>query len=123
MFDDRKFAKALIAKFLIAIAIGLSGAAAAEAQAPNKPGADRQTLIERHKQAAEMHDKMAICLASTKTVDQCRDEMIAACDASFGGKCPMVRKGGRGGQGRGMMGQGWMFDDDAGDDKDDKKSP
>jgi hypothetical protein len=117
MFYD----KHLAAKSLIVVALGLCGGTVAHAQGA-KPGADRQTLIERHKQVASMHEKMATCLASTKTVDQCRDEMIAACDANFGGKCPMGGMG-RDGRGRGMMGPGWMFDDEAGDAKADKKSP
>lgn len=85
------------------------------AQAETAPPAQsRQTMAERHKKAAEMHSKMAACLASDKAVEQCREEMAANCGTTFGANCPMGG-GIRGhGKGHGMMGggpcMGWMLD-------------
>lgn len=78
------------------------------------PSQTRQVMAENHKKAAEMHAKMAACLASDKTVEQCREDMAASCGTTFGANCPMGG-GMRGqGKGRGMMGggpcMGWMLD-------------
>lgn len=91
----------------------LGGAVTARVEAA-PPTQTRQAMVENHKKAAEMHSKMAACLASDKTVDQCRQEMAASCGSIFGANCPMGG-GMRGeGKGRGMMSggpcMGWMFD-------------
>ncbi|MGE0631427.1 MAG: hypothetical protein AB7H48_12955 [Parachlamydiales bacterium] len=54
---------------------------------------------EKRKKMAEMHEKMALCLKSDKSMDDCRDEMRKQCDGEDG--CPMMGKGHRG-----MMGKG-----------------
>lgn len=77
----------------------------------------RPALVERHKKIAEMHSKMATCLASQKTAAECQVEMKAACTSSLGGECPMGRGMGAM-RGRGMMngGQcpGWMMYEEPG---------
>lgn len=91
----------------------VGGALSAQAET-TPPSQSRQIIVENHKKAAEMHSKMAACLASEKTLEQCREEMAASCSASFGTNCPMG--GGMRGQGmgRGRMGggpcMGWMLD-------------
>ena len=71
-------------------------------------------MVESHQKAAEMHARMAACLASDQTVDQCRQEMAISCGNIFDANC-LMRSGMRGqGKGRGMIGDrpcmGWMFD-------------
>ena len=56
-----------------------------------------------HEKMAGMHTTMAACLKSTKTVDECHQEMKKSCETLHGGKCPMAMKDGHMG-GRGMMG-------------------
>ena len=55
---------------------------------------------------AEVHQKMADCLRSSRPFADCRSEMVAAChDMTGTGSCPMMGDG-RGGMGPGMMGPG-----------------
>ena len=65
--------------------------------------AQRQAMTVRHKKMADMHTKMAACLESEKAPAVCRQEMIDACSSDFGGNCPMMGMGKRGGRGKGMM--------------------
>jgi hypothetical protein len=65
--------------------------------------AQRQAMTERHKKMADMHTKMAACLESEKAPAVCRQEMIDSCSSDFGGNCPMMGMGKRGGRGKGMM--------------------
>jgi hypothetical protein len=65
--------------------------------------AQRQAMTERHKKMADMHTKMAACLESEKAPAVCRQEMIDTCSSDFGGSCPMMGMGKRGGRGKGMM--------------------
>jgi len=55
---------------------------------------------------AEIHRKMAECLASTRPIAECRDEMRTSCQRRLGQTgCPMM--GGMGaGMGHGRMGGG-----------------
>ena len=98
---------------LVSGVLCLGGALTVQAETP-PPAQARQAMVENHKKAAEMHSKMSACLASDKTVDQCREEMATSCGTTFGANCPMG--GGMHGQGkgRGMMGggpcMGWMLD-------------
>lgn len=85
------------------------------AQAETTPPAQaRQAMIENHKKASEMHSKMAACLASDKTVEQCREDMVATCGTTLGANCPMIGGKHAHGKGRGKMGggpcMGWMLD-------------
>lgn len=98
---------------LILGALCLGGALTAHGET-TPPAQTRQAMVENHKKAAEMHAKMAACLASDKTIEQCREDMAASCGTTFGANCPMG--GGMRGQGKGhgMMGggpcMGWMLD-------------
>lgn len=98
---------------LIFGALCLVGTLTAQAET-TPPAQTRQAMAENHKKAAEMHSKMATCLASDKTLEECREAMSASCGTTFGANCPMGG-GMRGqGKGRGMMGSGpcmgWMLD-------------
>ena len=57
---------------------------------------------------AEVHQRMATCLASDKPIAQCRSEMWKNCQDLMGKDgCPMMGAWG-GGMGPGMMGGGMM---------------
>ena len=61
---------------------------------------------ETRKQMADMHQKMADCLKSDKSILECRDSMMANCPMMKNGRCPMM----------GMMG---MHGDHHGDERHD----
>lgn len=47
---------------------------------------------EQRKSMATMHEKMAVCLRSTKTVSDCHDEMKTDCQQMMGQEgCPMMK--------------------------------
>jgi hypothetical protein len=51
---------------------------------------------EQRAQMASAHEKMASCLRSDRSIDECRREMRASCVSSFGEQgCPMMGNGGR----------------------------
>jgi len=95
-----------IRSFVLVAGIALlSSAALAADPAPGTPAdptpAQRQTM-------AELHRKMADCLASDRPFADCRAEMHQGCMTAMGANgCPMMMGGGMGGgmmRGRGMMG-------------------
>jgi hypothetical protein len=59
------------------------------------------TTVQRENMA-KMHENMATCLRSTKSPNECRAEMKAACD-DMGKDCPMMHDKGHGG----MMHEGY----------------
>ncbi len=63
----------------------------------------RQAMSQRHKKMADMHTKMAACIESEKAPAVCRQEMIDSCSSDFGGNCPIMSSGKRGGRGKGLM--------------------
>lgn len=94
---------------LCLVCLGGSGALAAEAKKSATPAQPtREAMVENHRRMAEMHAGMAACLATEKTIAQCRKEMVDKCSTSFGGSCPWMGGGGRpdrpGRPGMGMMG-------------------
>ena len=57
-------------------------------------------------QMAAIHQRMAECLRSDRSFEECRTEMRASCHTAMGASgCPMMEGGG---MHRGMMGQGGM---------------
>lgn len=85
-----------------ALLIGLSSAAFA-ADAPAAPSAPTKEMRER---MATLHEQMAACLRSDKTIAECRTEMRTRCQAVMGaqGCTGMMGRGGMTGMGGGMMG-------------------
>lgn len=45
---------------------------------------------ETRKQMADMHQKMADCLKSDRSISECRDNMMANCPMMKDGSCPMT---------------------------------
>jgi hypothetical protein len=75
---------------------------AAEAKKTSPP----EPTAEQRRKMAEVHQKMAECLRSTRPIVECRSEMVTACQGMLGaGACPMMGRS-RGGMGPGMMGPG-----------------
>jgi len=60
---------------------------------------------EQRQKMAEVHQKMAECLKSTKPFSECREEMMQSCRGMTGeAACPMMGMGpGMKGHGMGMM--------------------
>ena len=42
------------------------------------------TTAEQRMKMADAHEKMAVCLKSTRTMDDCHDEMMKACEDNMG---------------------------------------
>ena len=77
------------------VSIVLSGATAALAQ--DKPATTAEPSKETREKMAVMHEKMAACLRSDKSLADCRNEMRAYCQSLGPSGCPM-------GPGMGMHG-------------------
>jgi len=59
--------------------------ASSTAQAPSK---------ETREKMAALHEQMAACLRSEKSIDECRTEMMKSCRDAMGPQgCPMMGKG------------------------------
>lgn len=70
------------------------------------PALAAEPTAEQRQKMAEVHQKMADCLKSTKPISECRDEMMQSCRGMMGeAACPMMGLG-HGGMGPGMMGGG-----------------
>jgi len=74
---------------------------AADTQKPPPP----EPTAEQRQKMADVHQKMAECLRSTRAIAECRSEMATACHGLGAGACPGFGRG-RGGMGPGMMGYG-----------------
>lgn len=87
-----------------ALLIALSSAAFA-ADAPAAPSAPSKEMRER---MATLHEQMAACLRSDKSIAECRTEMLKQCQAMMGsqGCTGMMGSGGMMGMGGGMTGIG-----------------
>jgi hypothetical protein len=66
---------------------------AAENQKPSTESGTRpQVSTETRQKMATLHEKMAACLRSDKTIQECRTEMRDSCHAMLGkDMCPMLR--------------------------------
>ncbi len=59
---------------------------------------------EDREKMAKLHEQMATCLRSDKSIADCRSEMMQSCRSSVGAQgCQMMGMGGRMGGGRGRM--------------------
>lgn len=91
--------------WIVAIALAAGGAGAQDAA---KPAPGEPTAAQRH-QMAEIHQKMADCLASERPIGECRTQMQADCQQAMGAQgCPMLMGAGHGMMAGGMMGGGMM---------------
>lgn len=83
---------------LLCIAAG-TGVIAADAptSAPSK---------EMREQMATLHEQMAACLRSDKSMSECRSQMISSCQSMMGGQGCRMAMGMGMGMGGGMMGGG-----------------
>lgn len=87
-----------------ALMMALTSAAFA-ANPPTTPSTPTKEMRER---MATLHEQMAACLRSDKSISDCRAEMRQHCQAMMGsqGCTRMMGSGGMMGMGRGMMGKG-----------------
>ena len=87
---------------LALVSLAPAFAADPETAAPSSPSP------EVRQQMAAVHQKMAECLRSDRSIADCQAEMINRCRAMMGaGGCPMMGPMGVG-MGPGMMGRGMM---------------
>lgn len=78
-----KFNKSQLVSLVAIITVGATTTFAEKANEPSK---------EQRAKMAAMHDKMASCLRSDKTVEECRNEMRTMCEQSEM-DCPMGHMG------------------------------
>ena len=78
--------------FIVPIALCLSSIALAQAPAPAAPSKEMREHM------AQLHEKMAVCLRSDRSVGDCRAEMHQECMSMGAGACGMM-----GPHGGGMM--------------------
>jgi hypothetical protein len=98
--SGRRVAAAITGVLLIALS-----SAALAADAPAAPSTPTKAMRQR---MATLHDAMAACLRSNKSIAECRAEMQKHCQAMMGnqGCTRMMGTGGMMGMGGGMMGMG-----------------
>lgn len=89
-----------------AITAALLFALSSAAFATDPPAAPTPTKEMRERMAL-LHEQMAACLRSDKSIDECRTEMMKHCHATMGnqGCTRMMGTGGMMGMGRGMHGR------------------
>ncbi len=95
--------KGLITLMIAALMSSSLALAADKSEKTKETKRDRNSWMsmsaETRRQMADMHQKMAECLKSDKSLSECRDNMMANCPMMKDGQCPM----------KGMMGM--MHDD------------
>lgn len=98
--SGRRVATAITGALLIALS-----SAALAADAPAAPSTPTKAMRER---MATLHEQMAACLRSDKSISECRAQMQKHCQAMMGnqGCARMMGTGGMMGMGGGMMGTG-----------------
>lgn len=72
--------------------------------------ADAPTTVpskELREQMATLHEQMAACLRSDKSMSECRTEMMRSCQSMMGSQGCSTAMGMGMGMGGGMMGRGW----------------
>lgn len=85
-----KYGKMIFTAVLLAFSSSVFAADAPSASTKAMKGPTK----EQRQKMAEMHEKMATCLKSDRTIDECRTEMMKGCDEAFGKDgCPMMGKG------------------------------
>jgi hypothetical protein len=98
----RRAAASIAGVLLIAL-----GGAASAANPPTVAAPSSPTRAMRQEMAA-LHEQMAACLRSDKSISECRTEMLKHCQDMMGsrGCTRMMHSGGMMGMGSGMMGTG-----------------
>ena len=72
---------------LVILAAALPGSAIAAEPSAESNGVSK----EQRASMASAHEKMAACLRSDRSLEDCRQEMHASCMSAFGGQgCPMM---------------------------------
>jgi hypothetical protein len=81
-------------RILIVSILAIVGASAT--LAANSPGAPSAPSKEMREKMATLHEQMAACLRSDKSITQCRTEMMTNCQDVMGKDgCPMMGMGSR----------------------------
>jgi hypothetical protein len=96
---SRRLSHCFAALALLALATSGPTWAADPKTAPPEPTAEQRQKM------ADVHQKMAECLRSTRPIAECRSEMWTACHGLGAGACPGMGRG-RGAMGPGLMGYG-----------------
>jgi len=85
--STRRTAGTLI-HILLSMSLVVATTAALAADAPPAPAAPSKEMREK---MASLHEKIAACLRSTKSFDECREEMRSGCQQMMGGQgCQMM---------------------------------
>lgn len=82
---DRRLSCWIVALALLALA-SAGRTLAADTKTTPLP----EPTAEQRQKVAEVHQKMAECLRSTRPIAECRSEMAAACQGLGAGTCPMM---------------------------------
>ena len=76
--------------FLLGMVAMLGGSALA-ADKGTTPAKTPQMTADQRSKMADLHEKMAACLRSTRPISECHDEMMKSCQETMGtGGCPMM---------------------------------
>ena len=92
-------------RFVLAVATSMLWSGAALAAEPAKPAPADPSPEQRHKMA-EVHQRMADCLVSTRPMAECLGEMQKSCQETMGKDGCSMMGGDMGMMGGGMHGQG-----------------
>lgn len=80
---------------LMILALGTSTTFAADKSKKNKKAPEAMVFTPEERQnMAGVHEKMALCLRSDKSMEDCKKEMMDSCKEMMGDKsCPMMEHG------------------------------
>ena len=92
-----------LSRWIVTLAL-LALASAGPTWAADPKKAPPEASAEQRLKMAEVHEKMAECLRSSRPMTECRSEMAAACQYMLGASASPMMGRGRGGMGPGMMG-------------------
>jgi hypothetical protein len=85
----------------VLLAMGAAWSADPASSPSSSQGAPSKEMREK---MATLHEHMAACLRSDKSVTECRTQMLQNCKETMGNQnCPMMGMGGNMGMGRGHM--------------------
>ncbi len=90
------------ARAAITALLFFSGSAATLADTPPVP-VQRELSKEAREKMAVLHEQMAACLRSDKSLSQCHGEMLASCQAQLGSDCTLAASLGHGTDGQHRM--------------------
>ena len=80
-------------RFFGALSVGifLAASSALAADKATTPAKAPQMTAEQRSKMADLHEKMAACLRSTRPISECHDEMMKGCQETMGASgCPMM---------------------------------